>query len=294
MPDPRNPRRDEPEIADASSLFAEEPSAAPTGRARPVGPPPTEHDEGGYAVEGLDESPSTEPPAPPPQARPRRRPRPQADDLDEDDRRGSRVEEAEVDRVWSRGAEWGSTLALLAIVGVAVLAAVWLVFSIVGFGLAALVALVGVVVLGLLSYPIVVTLERPIRLTPEQALKDYFGALSHHRPHYQRMWLLLSDRGRDTAAGDSPSAFREHWKERLAMLRAKGSVKASTPLDFEVVDFRSEEKSAGKSAIEGEATVKVVARGEGSPLATFTYELGFVRGPDRMWYLNRGTLPSKP
>ena len=27
-------------------------------------------------------------------------------------------------------------------------------------------------------------------MTPEQAVKDYFAALSHHVPHYRRMWLL--------------------------------------------------------------------------------------------------------
>jgi hypothetical protein len=298
MPEPRPPRRDEPEIADASSLFDDEPAP----RARPVPKPrpaPAEDDPGGYALEDFDEPEAGPAPAPPvlPEAapRPRRRPRPEADDLDEPDERGRSAEEAEVDRVWSRGAEWGSTLAVLAVVGAAVAVAAWLALSIVGLGLAVLVLLAGLVALGLLSYPIVVTLERPVRLTPEQALKDFFGALSHHFPHYQRMWLLLSDRGRETASGDSFAGFREHWKARLAALRGRAGVKSGTPLDFEVVDYKSEEKSAGKSANEGTATVNVVARGDesGTPIATYRYKIGFVRGPDRMWYLNRGTLPEK-
>ena len=32
-------------------------------------------------------------------------------------------------------------------------------------------------------------------MTPEQAVKDYYAAASHHFPHYRRMWLLLSADG---------------------------------------------------------------------------------------------------
>ena len=62
-------------------------------------------------------------------------------------------------------------------------------------GTTGLILLVGGLGAVVLSYPILITLERPVRITPEQAARDYFGALSHHFPHYRRMWLLLSARG---------------------------------------------------------------------------------------------------
>ncbi len=54
----------------------------------------------------------------------------------------------------------------------------------------------GAVGLLLLCYPLFITMERPIRITPEQAVNDYYAALSHSIPHTRRMWLLLSEEGR--------------------------------------------------------------------------------------------------
>ena len=59
-------------------------------------------------------------------------------------------------------------------------------------GILLLTLLLGGMVAVVLSYPILITLERPVRITPEQALRDYYGSLSHHLPHFRRMWLLLS------------------------------------------------------------------------------------------------------
>ena len=70
-----------------------------------------------------------------------------------------------------------------------------------------------------LSYPILITLERPVRITPEQALRDYYGALSHQLPHFRRMWLLLSTAGRISTAYGSFEGFKAYWKDRLATMR---------------------------------------------------------------------------
>ena len=64
-------------------------------------------------------------------------------------------------------------------------------------GFLAMIVLVGGAGAVLLSYPILITLERPVRMTPEQALRDYYGALSHQSPHFRRMWLLLGKDGQD-------------------------------------------------------------------------------------------------
>jgi len=143
-----------------------------------------------------------------------------------------------------------------------------------------------------LSYPIVITLERPIRMTPEQAVKDYYAALSHHYPAYRRMWLLLSDKGQEAREFGSFDTFRRAMIRRLNELRGT-RVKSSTPLTFTVQDFRSE-KSGGLKIIDGSYTLSVSARGEsGEPLASFDIKTSFVRGSDSMWYLNSGVIPSE-
>ena len=145
-----------------------------------------------------------------------------------------------------------------------------------------------------LTYPIVVTLERPVRMTPEQALKDYFAAASHHFPHYRRMWLLLSATGRSAAEFDSFPAFRDYWKSRMKQLRGD-RVKPMTPLVFRVEEFKSDKSAGGGEFVEGQSTrVEVSARGSesSSPIDSVRFDTSLVRGPDKMWYLNEGRLPS--
>lgn len=288
---PRDP--DDREFADPADLFADEPRA-PT---LPQGSAPTAG--GGYDLEEFEEpadlGPAVPPipistPAPKPR-RPRPEPEPEPEPFDEDDRptrRAATVSEAgAVDEVWSRGAEWGSTILVLAIAALAFLVLIYMTFSINHLGLWFLIILTCGVAWVLLAYPIFVTLERPIRMTPEQALKDYFGALSHRAPHYRRMWLLLSNAGRRPFG--SYEVFHAQWKARLAEFRALA--KGPRSFEFRVADFKSE-KSGGKSAIDAKYTIAVVPLGGESPapIASFRMEAGFVKGPDGMWYLDEGRL----
>ena len=144
-----------------------------------------------------------------------------------------------------------------------------------------------------LSYPIVITLERPVRVTPEQAARDYFGALSHHFPHYRRMWLLLSARGRVSPQYASYEGFKSYWINRLGELH-DSRVGRFSPLVFQVDEFEAE-KSGGKTEIEGKFRLRVYVRGrrgEG-PIWSLPLKRSFVRGPDKMWYLNEGTLAER-
>ena len=307
-PRPRPTDPDEREIAEIGGLL-DEPAPKPTAPRRPAVAPREDLD--GYEVGDIDlptpkpkpKAPKPIPPDPPrnspeaPRPRPsspkpstQRTPRRPSRDEDQDEELDALTEESTVDPVWSRKGEWGGTLTLMGIVGgVVLVVAYWLMTSgQLGLGLLSLVVGLGVVVL--LSYPIAVTLEVPVRMTPERALKDYYAALSHHFPHYGRMWLLLSDLGRDSPEFANRSEFREYWRERLGKLRRKGGVKKATPLEFEVVGFDAA-KSTGKDANAGRVTVRVSPRG-GEPIESSTYEVGFARGPDRMWYLNQGDLPA--
>lgn len=196
--------------------------------------------------------------------------------------------EARVDEVWTRSAEWNPTLVKIVPAALLVAFLVYSLLSAMNFGLAFTVLFIGGVMITILSYPILITLERPVRVTPEQAARDYFDALSHHAPHFRRMWLVLTANARSTPEYSSFAGFCEYWKRRLASLRPSG-VGAWTPLEFKVDDFQAD-KSAGKTALDADFTVVVSVRGRSTPIASFKQTAGFVKGPDKMWYLNDGRL----
>jgi hypothetical protein len=198
-----------------------------------------------------------------------------------------------VEQVWSRTSEWGPSLAVLA--GWLAIV-VFLIFQTLGAELyvwSLLLFFIGGIGAALLSYPLLITLERPVRVTPEQAARDYYGALSHHFPHYRRMWLLLSSRGRTSSQFASFEGFKSYWARRLGQLR-HGQAGWFSPLVFKVEEFRAE-KSAGKTEIDAKFKVKVLVRGRQAqgPIWSLPGEASFARGPDRMWYLNDGTLAER-
>ena len=317
MSDKRKPPDND--IADASSLFDDgedddeemptwsgkplhaprpKPAQAPKPAATPQPPPPPPSAAvplgGEYDVEGVepDDDPPPLPRAPVRPAAPRAEKPSRAEPEDDEDEPGyASPIEANVDEVWTRWGEWGPALTRMGIVGAVAFVGFYYAMTSISFGVAFLILVLGLAVLVALSYPIAVTLERPMRLTPEQAVKDYYAAASHHFPQFRRMWLLLSDQGRDCAEFDSYAAFRDYWVRRMARLRGD-RIKKSTPLAFVVKEFHSD-KSAGQTAIEAEYTIAVHARGATSGADEFPIETSLVRGPDKMWYLNSGVLPEK-
>ena len=151
------------------------------------------------------------------------------------------------------GAEWGRSLAILAAVVVVTGSIFAWSISAGWYTLALVSVLAGGVVFILCSYPILISLERPVRITPEQAVKDFYGSLSHHVPHFRRMWLLLSSAGRTSGHFSTFPEFKGYWVDRLAKLRA-GRAGRFTPLKFEVGDFKSD-KSQGKTSVDAKYTV---------------------------------------
>jgi len=196
-----------------------------------------------------------------------------------------------VEEVWSRAGEWGGTIIVVGVWLAVVLLSFFFCWGQELYGAAFLAVMLGGLVATILSYPIVITLERPVRITPEQAVRDFYGALSHHLPHFRRMWLLLSKAGRISTAYGSFEGFKSYWSDRLSRLR-KGHAGALTPLVFEVEDFKAD-KSAGKIRIDAEFHLKVSVRGQrkAGPIHVFPLRVALVRGPDKMWYLESGTLP---
>ncbi len=196
-----------------------------------------------------------------------------------------------VAEIWSRAAEWRQTLLVLAAWAFAMFSLLFFAATAELFEMTVLVLLVGFLGGIVLSYPILITLERPVRITPEQAARDYFGALSHRFPHYRRMWLLLSTRGRTSEHFASFEEFRAYWVGLLNRLRQSYAGRF-TPLVFRVTEFEGE-KSAGRSEIDVRFKLKVLVseREDERPVLAVALQRSFVRGPDAMWYLEDGTIP---
>lgn len=291
-------KKGDPEIAAAELLFRDDPAEKPAKPARAEAPESSAgegdvFDLAGGDLQELDEDAVVAPvPVAPTRDRTAPRPREAARPKTEPSAESSALaDEALVDEVWSRAAEWGPNLA---VVGAWVFVMVMLVYFLMGvlpIGLTFLLLLIAAAGTAVLSYPILITLERPVRMTPEQAVRDFYAALSHHLPHYRRMWLLLARPGRTTSSYGSFEGFKAYWNEKLRTI--KGSRAGTmTPLVFEVEDYRGE-KSGGKSRVEVKFTLKVLVRGQrqAGPIASLPGQMSLVRGPDRMWYLESGTLP---
>jgi hypothetical protein len=196
-----------------------------------------------------------------------------------------------VEEVWTRSAEWGGTLLVLSIWLFLFAGTLYKSMSVEDFRPFFLILVLGIPFTVFVSYPMLITLERPVRITPEQAARDYYTSLAHHWPHYKRMWLLLSKAGRVSMAYGSFEGFKAYWKKKLKELRGKHAG-ATTPLVFEIHKVRGD-KSAGKAIVDVEYELQVFVRGKraAGPIATMGVAMGMIRGEDNMWYLQDGTIP---
>jgi hypothetical protein len=309
MPDP-SPSQDPKPIADAGSLFDTDevrpiqipPSSAPSASS------PASHPEG-YDLEGYSIPDLEEPPRPVELPTPVERPKPKPgaktqpetasrkrkpdSHIADGDTSEFETEISVVDPVWTRMAEWGPDLVRVGAAAGATLFLAWLTF---GHGtLCLLVLMLGGAATVLLSYPILITLERPVRITPEQAVTDFYAAASHHFPHYRRMWLLLSSRAREEGRFSSFEDFRDHWKGRIEAWREAAGAGKYAPLMFDVEGFQAD-KSTGKATSRADYTVLISVRDQepAGPIESVRMTHGLIKGPDRMWYLNRGRLDHDP
>ena len=292
---------DHREIADASFVFHDEEKPAESSDAAASVEPNAEPIGNNSGTDGYDlaepvdanepspESAGLTEESPPPV---RARPSPRAASRSEEPPSPS-LTPAPVSEPWTRLGEWGPSLVRVSLAIVVTLGLVYFLFSPDRLMLCLLLMGFGFAVAVLLSYPIAVTLERPVRMTPEHAIKDFYAAFSHHIPQYRRMWLLLSSAGRADPEYSSYASFQSYWKQqRTRLIGSKGS--SLTPLNVQIEDFKAE-KSAGQEAIEASFTLLVFIRDKESdgPVYSTRTETTFSRGPDRMWYLDEGRLPGR-
>ena len=114
-------------------------------------------------------------------------------------------------------------------------------------GLAFLGLLLGGAVAAVLSYPIVITLERPVRVTPEQAVQRLLYRPLAPLPSLQAH-VAVAQHGGSGLDGLRLVRGIQDLLERSAGAPAEGHASRITPLVFVVADFKSE-KSAGVSGL---------------------------------------------
>ena len=189
----------------------------------------------------------------------------------------------DVSEVWSRWAEWR----------------VPLLWSGAGIGLATLIyvgrdyvaLLMFLMAMAYGAYCIIISLEVPVRVTPEQAVKEFYGAACHRLPNFRRMFSLLTRDGRQCDAFSGFADFRAYWAAQIA--RLSRSPAWLIPLEFRIEGFKYRH-NAEKSMAVVRYILKVSPRGRPEseePTARMELHNLVVKGPDGQWYLNDGTLP---
>ena len=155
------------------------------------------------------------------------------------------------------------------------------------------VCIFGAVLALSLSYPLVVGLERPLRMSPERAVRDYFEALEHHRPLLWRMWLFLAPEGHETRFYANFDGFQAYWRRRVREWQHRGNAWRVTPVAITVGRVESVRDVHDPNLSHLHFTVQISIRGHRAdgPVATYKLQWSAVRGPDHQWYLTSGDLP---
>lgn len=193
---------------------------------------------------------------------------------------------------WSRGREWGLSVVPPIVLGIGTIAATvyFLGFAeTVSLGRALLSLIVGGALTLIAAIPLLATLEPPLRMVPEHALKEFYAALSAGRPQYKRMWLMLTEEAKSSRSFNGYAAFRSYWRKQLKHLSRGGGGLWNT-LEFRVINFKSPQ-SKDANDVHARYELEVVDARSKNTVALFADTIDVFRGPDRMWHMNRGTLP---
>jgi hypothetical protein len=192
----------------------------------------------------------------------------------------------EVRDVWTRWSDWKWPLIWTAAgVGLATL----IVF---GREYVAVLSFVAALTYG--SYRVITSLEVPVRVTPQQAIEEFFAAAGHRLPNFDRMYALLTADGKQCDEFRNPPEFRAYWSERIAKLTP--SPIWIVPLEFHVEGFTCH-YNQDKSMATVRYTIRVAPRTSQASVrsvAELTASNLVVKGPDGQWYVNDGRLPDLP
>lgn len=140
------------------------------------------------------------------------------------------------------------------------------------------------------SYRLVTSLEVPVRVTPEQAIEEFYSAFSHRLPNFHRMYGLLTDDAKRCESFRSFAEFCSYWKGQI------GEISRSpvwlVPLEFHIEGFNCRYDEQKTMAVV-RYLVKITPRGRAEfvkPFAELEVKKLLVKGRDGQWYLHDGTL----
>lgn len=168
---------------------------------------------------------------------------------------------------------------------VAILLAVSVAIMLTGGTIGALVMLAG---LAWGVYRLCLILPAPVRVTPEQAVREFYDAFCHRLPNYRRMYLLLSVPAKRDKEISSYRAFCAYWRWRQAQVVGKSYFGAA---GFEVERFEAKYNSQRTFAA---VSFTLLLHRRGNPhdaVLIRPVSTTVVKGKDGSWYLNEGTLP---
>ncbi len=194
---------------------------------------------------------------------------------------------------WSRLRESKTDILRMTIVVLCTMILAWIFADWNTIHLAGWICVLGTGLLAVMAYPLAVGLERPIRMSPERAVRDYFESLEHHGPLYRRMWIFLAPEGQTSRSYADYESFRLYWKQRIREWQHRGNAWPMTPVAITIDRFESKPDPEDPESRSLNFTVNVSLRGHRSqgPIATYSLNWRAVRGPDQQWYLSVGNLP---
>jgi len=140
------------------------------------------------------------------------------------------------------------------------------------------------------AYQIVISLEVPVRVTPEQAVREFYLAASHRLPNFRRMYALLTTRAKRSPEFSDYASFRTHWMSQISRIGSHPTW--FVPLEFRVERFRCR-YNGEKNMAHVKYYVAGTPRGRSHSKSDEAFEACHlaVKGPDGQWYLDGGVGP---
>jgi hypothetical protein len=194
---------------------------------------------------------------------------------------------------WTRFRESSSDFVRMAVAGLSTIILAWLFSGWSTIHLAGWICVAGTAVVAITAYPLIVGLERPVRMSPERAVRDYFESLEHHGPLYRRMWIFLTPEAQNCQSFADFDSFKLYWNQRAQEWRHRGNAWPRTPVVISFDQFQSKQDASdpNKSLLKFSISVSLRGHRSSGPVASYKLSWTAFRGPDRQWYLADGNLP---
>lgn len=207
--------------------------------------------------------------------------------------RSGRIESARDFPLWSRAKESGPYLFRVLVTAGIMLILAWIFADWNTIHISGWITVIGSIASIILAYPLVVGLERPVRSSPERAVRDFLEALEHHGPLFARMWLLLTPEGQNTSHYSEYTGFRRYWKGRIQEWRHRGDAWAGTPVVMTIDSLRANPDPHDPLVRHVKFDLSVSLRGKRSagPVARYAMNWTAERGRDGQWYLSQADPP---